>query len=65
MEARGALPILEQFLLRHGVTSYLPTTVTAPLDQTLAALDRLGEAIHAQTGGAVHDGLRHVRSAFI
>src|SRR6266481_7162208 len=28
MEANeGALPAVEQFLLRHGVTSYLPTTI--------------------------------------
>jgi N-acetylglucosamine-6-phosphate deacetylase len=46
MEAdKTALPAVERLLLRHGVTSYLPTTVTAPVDQTLAALDRLADAI--------------------
>ncbi len=41
----GALEALERFLVKHGVTSYLPTTVTAALDQTLVALDRLAAAI--------------------
>lgn len=35
---------LENFLARHGVTSYLPTTVTAALDVTLSALERLAGA---------------------
>jgi N-acetylglucosamine-6-phosphate deacetylase len=36
---------LENHLARHGVTSYLSTTVTAPVDDTLHALDRLATAI--------------------
>jgi N-acetylglucosamine-6-phosphate deacetylase len=40
-----ALPAIERLLARHGVTSYLPTTVTAPLEKTLRALDRLAGAI--------------------
>jgi N-acetylglucosamine-6-phosphate deacetylase len=40
-----ALPAIEQLLIRHGVTTYFPTTVTAPLDATLRALDRLADAI--------------------
>jgi N-acetylglucosamine-6-phosphate deacetylase len=35
----------ERFLAKHGVTSYLATTVTAPIDRILGALDRLGNAI--------------------
>jgi N-acetylglucosamine-6-phosphate deacetylase len=45
-----ALPVVEQLLARHGVTGYYPTTVTAPLDKTLRALERLADAI---------DSLRH------
>ncbi|MGO8984834.1 MAG: N-acetylglucosamine-6-phosphate deacetylase [Terriglobales bacterium] len=41
----SALPAIEHLLARHGVTSYLPTTVTAPMDVTLRALDRLAQAI--------------------
>jgi N-acetylglucosamine-6-phosphate deacetylase len=40
-----ALPAIEQLLARHGVTSYFPTTVTAPMDTTLRALERLAGAI--------------------
>jgi N-acetylglucosamine-6-phosphate deacetylase len=35
----------EKFLACHGVTSYFPTTVTAPLDVTLTALEQLGKAV--------------------
>ncbi|MBZ5614328.1 MAG: N-acetylglucosamine-6-phosphate deacetylase [Acidobacteriia bacterium] len=40
-----ALPAIEQLLARHGVTSYFPTTVTAPMDTMLRALERLANAI--------------------
>ena len=59
MEAgAGALPPVERLLARHGVSSYFPTTVTAPLDATLSALDAVGgrdrsrgaEVRHRQNG---------------
>jgi len=37
----------EEFLAHRGVTSYYPTTVTAPLDTILRALERLATAIEA------------------
>ncbi len=40
-----ALPAIERLLARHGVTSYFPTTVTAPMDTILRALERLANAI--------------------
>jgi N-acetylglucosamine-6-phosphate deacetylase len=40
-----ALPAIERLLAVHGVTSYFPTTVTAPMDVTLRALERLADAI--------------------
>ncbi len=40
-----ALPAIETLLAQHGVGSYFPTTVTAPLDKTLGALERLADAI--------------------
>jgi N-acetylglucosamine-6-phosphate deacetylase len=43
----GSLPAVETLIARHGVTAYFPTTVTAPLDHTLAALERLASAIEA------------------
>jgi len=48
MEAgAGALPPVERLLVSHGVSSYFPTTVTAPLDATLSTLTRLADAIEA------------------
>ena len=41
----AGLAAVERLLFSHGVTSYFPTTVTAPLDETCAALDRLASAI--------------------
>lgn len=41
------LPRLGEFLAKHGVSSYFPTTVTAPLDATYTALERLADAIEA------------------
>jgi N-acetylglucosamine-6-phosphate deacetylase len=48
MEAGAdVLPPVERLLAAHGVSSYFPTTVTAPMDATLAALARLADAIEA------------------
>jgi N-acetylglucosamine-6-phosphate deacetylase len=47
-DASEALPAIEQLLARHGVTSYFPTTVTAPIDITLRALERLANAIETR-----------------
>jgi len=41
----GGRAAFEEFLLRHGVTSYCPTTLTASLTDTLRALERLGRAV--------------------
>jgi len=40
-----AIAAIERHMLQHGVTSYLPTTVTAPLKRTLTALQHLGRQI--------------------
>src|SRR5262245_17870713 len=40
-----ALAAVERGIAHHGVTSYLPTTVTAPEDRTLKALEHLGKTI--------------------
>jgi len=39
------LAAIEHALAQHGVTSYFPTTVTAPLDATYQSLERLAAAI--------------------
>lgn len=42
-----ALPAIQRFLATRGVTHYLPTTVTAPINITVRALERLADAIEA------------------
>jgi N-acetylglucosamine-6-phosphate deacetylase len=44
----GAMAAIERGMARHGVTSYLPTTVTAPEDRILRALEHLGKRISSQ-----------------
>ena len=38
---------IQRFLVSRGVTSFYPTTVTAPLDATLRALERLADEIES------------------
>jgi N-acetylglucosamine-6-phosphate deacetylase len=45
--ATDALVPIERLLASHGVCGYFPTTVTAPLETTLAALERLADAIES------------------
>jgi N-acetylglucosamine-6-phosphate deacetylase len=61
-----ALARMEQHFAKHGVTSYCPTTVTAPLDATMSALDRLGkvDSIARDRGRARPVGL-HLEGPFI
>jgi N-acetylglucosamine-6-phosphate deacetylase len=40
-----SLAAIERSMAKHGVTSYCPTTVTAPVDNTLRSLEALGSAI--------------------
>jgi N-acetylglucosamine-6-phosphate deacetylase len=64
-----ALPAVERLLCGHGVTTYFPTTVTAPVDRTLVALERLANAI--ENARSPTDGLRarpvgiHLEGPFI
>ncbi len=45
----GDLSRIQRFLARRGTSHFLPTTVTASIDDTLAALDRLAAAIASPT----------------
>ena len=50
MHANAAeIDAVGRFLATKGVASYLPTTLTGPLDTTLRALATLATAIHRQT----------------
>ncbi|MBS1853278.1 MAG: N-acetylglucosamine-6-phosphate deacetylase [Acidobacteria bacterium] len=68
MQAEAAgFSALEQSLARHGVTSYCPTTVTAPVDATLHALERLANEIEAdgKPGGRARPLGIHLEGPFI
>jgi N-acetylglucosamine-6-phosphate deacetylase len=67
MEADSSeLAILEQSLLRTGVTAYLPTTVTAPMERLLSALDKVGGYISQQnSSNAVRALGIHLEGPFI
>lgn len=67
-----ALPSIERLLARHGVTGYFPTTVTAPTDSILRALEHLADAIEgksdlSRSGGAgrAHPLGIHLEGPFI
>jgi N-acetylglucosamine-6-phosphate deacetylase len=57
---------MQRAMAKHGVTSYLATTVTAPQDRTLRALDHLGKAVGttADDAGARSLGI-HLEGPFI
>jgi N-acetylglucosamine-6-phosphate deacetylase len=70
-ESSMTLPAIERMLAVHGVTSYFPTTVTAPVDKLLRALERLAVAIEEgakkkpdRAGRAVPLGI-HLEGPFI
>jgi len=62
--SNSALAAIERGMLQHGVTSYLATTVTAPLPETLRSLEHLGKAVRASRGGASMLGI-HLEGPFI
>jgi N-acetylglucosamine-6-phosphate deacetylase len=70
-DAADALPAIERLLARHGVTGYFPTTVTAPMDATLRALERLADAIENRALKNADDKARalplgiHIEGPFI
>jgi N-acetylglucosamine-6-phosphate deacetylase len=68
MEAsESALEQIERQLVKHGVTAYLPTTVTAPQEKILKALDGLGKSIagaNRNQGRAAPLGI-HLEGPFI
>ena len=59
----------EKAMAKHGVTSYVATTVTAPMDRVLGALDRLGNLISAEDAEDRHVGASplaiHLEGPFI
>ena len=61
-----ALTRMERHFAAHGVTSYCPTTVTAPLDVTYVALERLGKIDQApREGDRARPAGLHLEGPFI
>jgi N-acetylglucosamine-6-phosphate deacetylase len=62
----AGLSEMHRFLATHGLACYLPTTVTAPIDATLRALEALANAIEAtpQPGEAQPVGI-HLEGPFL
>jgi N-acetylglucosamine-6-phosphate deacetylase len=52
-------------LANHGVTAYLPTTVTAPEDRTLRALEHLGKSVKHQSADRACPIGVHLEGPFI
>ena len=48
----GGLAAVSRFMALHGATSFMPTTVTLPLDDTLTAMSYLAEHSDADYNGA-------------
>jgi N-acetylglucosamine-6-phosphate deacetylase len=70
METDGdGLAAVEKLLCAHGVSTYFPTTITAPVDRTLAAIERLADAIDAAQTSADNARARpvgiHLEGPFI
>jgi len=62
----AGLSEMQRFLASHGLAYYLPTTVTAPVDEILHALESLANAIEAaaQPGEAQPIGI-HLEGPFL
>jgi N-acetylglucosamine-6-phosphate deacetylase len=55
----SALACIERHLVKHGTTAYYPTTVTAGVDVTLRALEKLADAIEAAGDGNCSSAVRN------
>ena len=64
--APGAVDGVAEMLARHGTSSFLATTVTAPVDTTLRALERMADAVETQpaSGRAKPIGI-HIEGPFL
>jgi N-acetylglucosamine-6-phosphate deacetylase len=62
-DSREALERVGGFLARHGVGHFLATTVTAPVDATLRALERIADAMEAAQRDGAGTGTRDLDAA--
>ena len=63
MDPEG-IPGLSEFLARGGVTSYLPTTHTAPHERIMEAAEAIGRGVRGGVGGAIPLGV-HMEGPYI
>jgi N-acetylglucosamine-6-phosphate deacetylase len=61
---RKALNAVSRILVRHGTTSFLPTTVSSPADVLTSAVEELGRAMSEPLDGAEPLGI-HLEGPFI
>lgn len=59
------LHAIGRYLAKHGVAHFLPTTVTAPLDFTFRALERLADAIEALGDDGARPVGIHIEGPFL
>ena len=59
-----AIAGMARFFAQHGVTSFLPTTVTAGRSETLAAIENVGRCLGPQAGGAEVLGI-HLEGPYV
>ncbi len=64
MDGGDAVSHLARFYARHGVTSFLPTTLTAALDDIAEAVESARRAMSGRTGGARVLGV-HLEGPFV
>ncbi len=62
--SRAGLARLSRFLARHGVTGFLPTTITAPQEALLAAVEAVAGFMEADPPGARALGV-HLEGPYI
>jgi N-acetylglucosamine-6-phosphate deacetylase len=62
---RSSSARFDDFLARHGVTAYCPTTVAAPLDATQSALERLADTVEASDGSGARPLGIHLEGPFL
>ena len=65
MDGADAVDMVAAFHLRHGTTTFLPTTVTAPKDQLLAAFAGIAESRRRDAGARADIPGVHLEGPFI
>jgi N-acetylglucosamine-6-phosphate deacetylase len=65
MDGKAAVHTIARMHVRHGTTSMLATTMTAPLDEIRGAMTALGEAMRARQAGTARVLGAHLEGPFI